>query len=427
MRLEKQLKNDKYNIFRFIKQVSDLEKNDNIIGFLKQEYEISKINEIMQKGIEYHSMFASPKFNIWLMINRKRLKNSIVFVSVDDWNKVIQKHLNKLRKYAEEIIVECNSKIKIEAVKEYTKSINENIIIGHSNYEDENLRKVILLLGKKFEYQPIEKTLKVLAVIHAYNEEDVLTTTIEYLIKQGVDVYLLDNWSTDNTYKIAKKMQEQYPNKITIERYPEEKPKEESYEWSKQLLKTEEISKRLNYDWYIHYDMDEIRRTPYPNVTIAQMLTFVDSLGYNAIDTTVLDFRLTSKDDDIFAKDGYFELGRRPSCFMQIKAWKKCDDIDLASTGGHLAKFKNQKVYPIKIINRHYPLRNIEQAERKIFRDRLPRFDKERKEKGWHTHYDKIAQNKDFIYEKENLNKYSENIVERLTLEMISGIGIDKI
>lgn len=427
MKAEPQLKPDKYNVFRFINYVSTIEKNENVIAFLKQEYQKETINEILKKGIEYHEIFDSYKFKIWLMANKNKVKKSIIYASIEKLDEQNKKNINKLRKCSEQIILEFAPNITIEDVRKYAKTISENIIVGYTNYKITELRRVIMLLGKKFEYMRAKRNLKTLAIMHVFNEEDIIEKTIKHLLEQKVDIYILDNWSTDDTYNIVKNMQAKNPERIMVEKYPAEEPKEKYYEWEKQLHKTEEISKKLDYDWYIHYDADEIRQTPYNNVTIQDMISYVDQLGYNAINTTVLDFRLTSKEDDIFAKDAYFEIGRKPSHFEQIKTWKKCDDIDLASTGGHWAKFKNQKVYPLKIINRHYPLRNIKQAEKKVFKDRLPRFEKEKKEKGWHSQYDKISQEKDFIYEKQNLNKYEKDTIEQLTLELIAGIGINRL
>lgn len=427
MKVEKQLKNDKYNVFEFIKYLSDVEKNNNIIAFIKDEYGTNKINEMVQNQLEYHSMFESIKFDIWLQNNRGKLNKSIVFANIRKINILTKKHINKLRKHSEEIVLEFNSNFTIEEVKKLAEDMNINPIIGYTNYDTPEIRKVIMLLGEKFEYKHVKKDMKILAIIHTYNEEDVIEKTLEYLITQGVDIYVLDNWSTDNTYEKIKNVQEKYNERITISRFPENKPEENSYNWTSQLHKTEEISKELDYDWYIHYDADEIRVAPYKGITLSEFITFVDSMGYNAINTTVLDFRMTEENDDIFAQNSYFEIGRKPTHFMQIKTWKKCNDIELASTGGHLARFENQKVYPLKIINKHYPLRNMKQAQKKIYKDRLPRFEKEKKEKGWHCHYDKIAKDKDFIYDKENLNKYEDNILEKYTLELISGIGINKL
>ena len=426
MKVEEQLKNDKYNIFQFIKQVSNLEQNKNIIVFFNNDYEITQINNILQENIEYHAMFNNFKFDLWFLNNKEKLQKSIVFVEVNEINEKTKNRINKLREYSKEIIIQFNPNIALEKVKEYAKEIKTNAIIGYTNYETPDLRRPIMLLGKNFEYKRINNRLKILAMIHTYNEEDIIQTTLEYLMTQGIDVYVLDNWSTDTTFRKVQEVQKKYPDRITLKKFPDNKPEGNDYNWTSQLHETERLSKILGYDWYIHYDADEIRMSPFPDTTLADFINFVDTLGYNAIDTTVLNFRMTDKQDNIFGKNTYFELGRRPTFFMQTKTWKKCQDIDLATTGGHLAQFENQKVYPIKILNKHYPLRNIEQAEKKVFQDRLPRFEKEKKEKGWHGHYDKIAETKDFIYKKENLHKFDDNALEHYTLELISGIGIDK-
>lgn len=426
MKVEKQLKNDKYNVFRFIKYLSEKEQNYNIIAFIDHDYNISEINEIVQKQMEFHTMFESFKLYIWLEINKEKLKKSIIFVKVNKLNTQIKRKIKMLRKYSKEIVVEFGSNVNIENVREFANTINKNIIVGYINYNTQELKHIVMLVGKNFEYTKKDNK-KILAIIHAYNEEDVIQKTIKYLVNQGINVYVLDNWSTDKTFEKVQEIQKKYTNNVILKRYPEQEPKESNFELANQLRETERISKTLDYDWFIHYDADEIRISPFKNITLSEMIAFVDNLGYNAINTTVIDFRLTNKEEEIFNKNVYFEIGRKPTHFMQIKAWKKCEDVELASTGGHIAKFENQKVYPLKIINKHYPLRSIEQAEKKIFKDRLPRFEKERKEKGWHNHYDKMAETKDFIYEEENLNKFDEDILEKLTLELITGIGIDKI
>ena len=44
---------------------------------------------------------------------------------------------------------------------------------------------------------------RVCAIMSAYNEADVIHESIQKLIQQEVDVYLLDNGSTDETVEIA--------------------------------------------------------------------------------------------------------------------------------------------------------------------------------------------------------------------------------
>ena len=39
--------------------------------------------------------------------------------------------------------------------------------------------------------------------MHAYNEEDIVIPVLKHLIDQGIEIYFVDNWSTDKTYELA--------------------------------------------------------------------------------------------------------------------------------------------------------------------------------------------------------------------------------
>ena len=326
-----------------------------------------------------------------------------------------------IKKYRYQMVVEFDDK------KYATKFFKKypHIISGYINYDSKDLRRYFALLGKDFEYAKAPAK-KVLAIVHAYNEADIIEQTIRYLMEQGVNVLLLDNYSTDNTYNIGKRLQKEFGARLQVDHFPSKKPSGDNYEWAKQLAETERLAKKLDYDWFIHYDADEIREAPFDGVTLQEFISFVDLRGYNAIENTVIDFRMTSRKDDIFSKDVYYEFGTRPGHFLQTKTWKKCADINLTNSGGHVATFDGKKAYPLKVLCRHYPLRSIDQAKRKIFEDRLPRFKKEQKKYGWHTQYSTITNEDDFIYEKTNLQKYSKVENEKYRMQLISGIGLKR-
>jgi hypothetical protein len=44
----------------------------------------------------------------------------------------------------------------------------------------------------------------VAAVINVFNESDILDQVVRYLRDQSVEVHIIDNWSTDGSYEIAK-------------------------------------------------------------------------------------------------------------------------------------------------------------------------------------------------------------------------------
>lgn len=282
------------------------------------------------------------------------------------------------------------------------------------------------LKGKTFQYtsKKIPINFKVLAIIHIYNENDVIFKLLEYLLGQELDVYIIDNWSDDGSYEIVENFRKRFPERIFLDRFPEEGPSE-FYEWYNQLEKTEEISKKLSYDWYIHYDADEMRISPWENVTLRQAIYHIDKLGYNLIENTVIDFKLTeNSDESIFMRDTYFDFGHRISHFMQIKTWKKTEYINLRDSGGHFAVVRNPKIFPLKILNRHYPFRNVEQAFKKVFEYRKPRFEKEHKERGWHGHYDLIQEKKDFIQDPINLLKWNKDLFYEYYPPLFMGCGV---
>lgn len=289
------------------------------------------------------------------------------------------------------------------------------------------LEGILFLAGKSFRgpgVLKIPETFQVLAVIHFYNEADILEQTIQYLLGQDVDIYLLDNWSDDGGYEIAQKYYEAYPGRIYLERFPAS-GKSDDYEWYNQLEKTEIISRELDYDWFIHYDADEMRVCPWEEITLREAIFQVDSQGYNCIENTVTDFRITARDEgNIFMEDTFFDFRHQKKLFDQLKTWKKSGKIDLKSSAGHFAHVEDPKIFPLKFLNRHYPLRSMEQAEKKVFRDRMPRFRKERGERGWHGHYDRFRKAEDFIFDGSGLLSWQTNTFRELYIPLFLECGI---
>lgn len=269
----------------------------------------------------------------------------------------------------------------------------------------------------------IPKNFRALAIVHFYNEQDVLYQTVQYILNQKIDVYLIDNWSDDKSYEIAREIQREYPERVYLERFPET-GKTKYYEWYQQLQRTEKIQTNMNYNWYIHYDADEIRECPWREINLLQFLYHVDQLGYNLVENTVIEYKLVDLYDDIFMENAYFDFGHKETHFQQIKTWKHADSIDLKSSGGHIASIEYPRIFPLKILNRHYPFRNIEQAKKKVFTDRKLRFMKEKKERGWHGHYDTIKSHKDLISDKSMLLKWNDDTRNMLYIPLYTGCGI---
>ncbi len=272
----------------------------------------------------------------------------------------------------------------------------------------------------------MQKNLKIQAIITCYNEEDVIAQTIEYLTNQGIQVHIIDNWSTDRSAQIIEKAT-LANSLVTSEKYPLEGPSK-TYDWKKLLKRVESFASEHadEFDWFIHHDADEIREAPFRDIfTLRDGIQVVDDLGYNAVDHTVINFALTkdgfdgSQEISQFFK--YFEFGSKKNYHhKQIKAWKSVKNLDLASSGGHGVEFENRAVFPYRFLLRHYPLRSVEQAKKKIFKERKPRWNEEERKDKWHAQYDDINEDTNFLKDKNNLIEFNrKETYKKYLMELI--------
>lgn len=308
-----------------------------------------------------------------------------------------------------------------------------NFMIGYTENTNYHLNKNnILVLCGKLVYTPVINSIKTLAIINCFNEADILGQTIEHLLRQGLDVHITDNWSDDGSYEIAMNYAESFAGKVSVSRFPEQSSGQ--YEWARLLDNTIDIAAKSDYDWIMHCDADEFRESPWKDISLSSAFSFVDACGYNSVDFTVIDFRPTvvsecKNGENPELKLRFFEFGERPGHFLQIKAWKnqKEKKTNLSDSGGHEVVFEGRRVFPLKFLLKHYPLRSQDQGYKKINKDRLPRFDKEKSERGWHTQYDKMAEQKVFLWNPNHLCIWNDASVRaEYMVEFISGVNIVK-
>ncbi len=301
---------------------------------------------------------------------------------------------------------------------------------GHTvNTDRHGVKATSLVVAGRLAMTPVAAPgFTVAAVINVYNERDILPEVVAHLHRNGVEAHIFDNWSTDGSFEIAVQMAASGMVRH-VGRFPEVDPGE--YDWAGLLQHTQEYAATLDADWVLHQDADELRSSPWPGIRLADAIAAVDRLGYDAIDFSVIDFRFlrvepepaTPYEDSL----NWFEFGRRPGHFRQIKGWRNTGAVvDLVSSGGHVVHFAGRRVFPYKFLMKHYPLRTREQAQRKIFRDRLPRITREQAQLGWHTQYESFrGQGRVLGWERHRLHPWhpwffaSEYLVERL-----SGVGL---
>jgi len=316
--------------------------------------------------------------------------------------------------------VEFRALLKAYSFPEYMIGLTIN------NDKSQEKNNQIILLGK-IVYKDVREKKRVLTIINCYNEEDFIGITIDHLLNQGVDIHISDNWSTDRSFEIICRYASKYPERITFERFPAEPS--EYFEWELLLRHSEEIAQNKLYDWYILYDVDEIRESPWYGTNLVDAISFVDSLDYNAIEFMVLDFRptLSSVSNENILEGINFFWFRSTLNNLQLKAWKSTEDINISSSGGHTATYPNRKVFPLRFIMRHYPIRSHEHGIKKIYGDRLGRFSPKEKDMGWHNQYDRF-ENKitSFLWDKAGLIEWDPIDVRfKYFVEIISGNNVE--
>lgn len=261
---------------------------------------------------------------------------------------------------------------------------------------------------------------RIVALLSAYNEEDIIGPVLAHLVENGIEVYFLDNHSTDGTVQEAERWLGR--GVIRIETFPSETApgSEGAFDWGAILRRKEELANELSADWFIHHDADEIRESPWAGVSLRDAIRWVDRLGYNCIDFRVVNFPPI---DNGFRRGDdprtYFRYWEQPGEFdeVQIKAWKNgFPPISLFPFGGHEVRFRDRRVFPIRFLLRHYPIRSQQHGEKKVFAERKDRFLGTERAKGWHVQYDSWKSGDSFLGEPYRLHLFDD---DRVRLDLL--------
>jgi hypothetical protein len=227
--------------------------------------------------------------------------------------------------------------------------------------------------------------MRVLALIASYNERRFIGSCLEHLHAQGIESYLIDNGSTDETVEIAERFFDR--GLIGIEEFP----REGVYDWRGLLRRKEELAEELaeqrEADWLIHLDPDEARLPPPGAGTLAQALEGVDRAGYNAVNFLECTFVPTREAPDHDHADfqrtmqAYYAFC--PSFPHKLTAWKAADAPrpNLVARGGHRVAFHGMRMHPESFPMKHYLFLSVPHAIEKYVERR---YDPDEVRDGWH-------------------------------------------
>lgn len=238
----------------------------------------------------------------------------------------------------------------------------------------------------------LDDDFRVVALISAYNEADIIEPVLDHLAQNGVWSYLIDDGSTDDTVACARRWLGR--GLLGIERFAAA-GEDGRTSWRALLARKRELARELGADWYVHHDADEMREAPWPGMSLRDAIRWVDGVGCNAIDFRVLTFAPV---DDTYRAGAdprtHFERWEEPAEYdlLQRKCWKAgAPDLELAE-GGHDVRFAGRRLFPLRFLLRHYPIRSQAHGLRKVLKERKGRFADDELAYGWHRQYDHVSQ-----------------------------------
>ncbi len=245
--------------------------------------------------------------------------------------------------------------------------------------------------------------MRIVALIAAYNERRFIRPCLEHLIAQGIEAYLIDNESTDNTAELACEYLGQ--GLIAIESFPRPGG---NYSWWPILERKEVLATELEADWFIHLDPDEIRLPPPGFATLHEAIAQIDSDGYNAVNFIEYAFVPTREspnhDHPDFLRTMRWYYPYRTGDVQQLKAWQRQPQrVNLAESGGHQVRFSELRMYPISFPMRHYLFLSIEHAREKYI-ERI--YEPKEVERGWHRARAALCEDKIWLQSQEELKYY---------------------
>lgn len=206
--------------------------------------------------------------------------------------------------------------------------------------------------------------LRVIALLATYNEERFVTACLEHLFAQGLDVYMIDNQSTDRTIAVA----ERYLGHGLIA--IEELPRGDRFSLASILKRKEELATELEADWFLHQDADEFRVAPRGRERLVDALARADLAGYNAVNFLEFTFVPTVEEPDHdhprFRQTMRHYYPFLPEFPHRLNAWKRqTEGVVLGASAGHRVQFAGLRMLPRSWSMRHYLFLSSEHARQK--------------------------------------------------------------
>ena len=249
--------------------------------------------------------------------------------------------------------------------------------------------------------------MKIIGMIPVYNESDIVGYVVDHLVSQGIELVILDNGSTDGSYEIC--MHRRGRGVVSIARLETKR-----FDFDLMIETLNQMALREKPKWILLSAADEFLESPYPGLTLSDSIKLEDSKGFNLIQFNNFEFWPTDKDcesaePDVRKRIKYYTWNDD----MQFRCWRAYPGTKVSGSTGHypeFPKYVKARIPREKYVLRHYRIRSYRQGLRKIFSERLPRYDEEERSRGLNVHYDKFGTDPAYyIINSANLIEYRDD------------------
>lgn len=245
----------------------------------------------------------------------------------------------------------------------------EFIGLTRSNDKDWQKWTSLAVLGNNHQpkFCPAPADFRVISFMIASNEEKIILPCLNYLISNGLEVYIMNKDSSDSTGDLARSLLGK--GVIGVEDFHCTSSASSS-QYECLMDRIAEISNMIKPNWLIHHNANELMESPWPWVTLKNAIYYVDQCGFNCIDHSILNFSLMRDgfrtDSDFNAYYKYKEWGSDTDQSQQINVWKQLDQpVHLTHVD-----FERSYPFPYKFFIRKY-IHSSQNEETKKIRNPL--------------------------------------------------------
>jgi hypothetical protein len=246
--------------------------------------------------------------------------------------------------------------------------------------------------------------MRVVALLATYNEHRFIAASLEHLYRQGIDVYLIDHSSTDDTLATARGLKSR--GLIGWESLT----RNGDFALRDILARKEQLAMELEADWFMHVDTDEFRTSEKSAETLVEAFRRVDREGFNAVNFQEFTFIPTREAPDHDRPD-FRQTMRSYYPFLpfyphRVTAWKRQSERVELVAGGHLVRFPGLRLYPRSFPMRHYQFLSAPHFVEKYTKCK---YDQTEVDHGWHGWRSRIDQGAIVLPSAQQLKTYTSN------------------